>query len=612
MSAPLATLKQLQAVGFFRPLDVQLAGLADRMIGGAEASLLFAVALASRAVGEGNACADLAEWAGLSLAEQAATRRSFGWNEAEAASAAIDAVAATLPAWETWREVLTAPGARPVIGGADERTLLVLNKSRLYLRRYWDYERRTETHLTELAQARRSEVLPESRLAAYFPDDAAYTESVRQQREAARIAANRRLAILSGGPGTGKTYTLARIVGLLAEQQAPGGEPLRVRLAAPTGKAAARVVESLRQAKEELRRQGFAEAALDAVPESASTIHRLLGSRANSPDFKHDAHNPLAADLVIVDEASMIALPLMAKLLAALPKHGRLMLVGDSRQLASVEPGSVFGDICRAAQPEGALAGCLTMLTVSRRFPADSAIGRVSAALQADTAHAWDVLQAHADGGALTVCDSGDVLRENGRFDAWVRDQFRPYLEARTPESALVAAGACRILCALRNGPYGVSHMNRRVERLLAAMGLNPSGRFYDHRLILVTVNTPALGLDNGDIGVVLETDGRRQAWFAGRDGQPRAIPVSLLPEHETAFAMTVHKAQGSEFPHVALVLPAEGGAPVLTRELVYTGLTRVKIDPRQKSGGVMLFATEAGFVATVGRQIRRTSGLFM
>ena len=179
----------------------------------------------------------------------------------------------------------------------------------------------------------------------------------------------------------------------------------------------------------------------------------------------------------------------------------------------------------------------------------------------------------------------------------------------------LPLAGSFRILCALRGGTFVVEAMNPRVERILARHGLHPTGRFYDHRLILVTVNTPALGLFNGDVGVVLaERDaagartGKLLGWFAGRDGAPRSVPVNLLPEHETAFAMTVHKSQGSEFPNLALVLPAEGDSPVLTRELVYTGLTRVKIE--NGVGGLRLYCTEAGFRAAVTRRTERASGL--
>ena len=292
--------------------------------------------------------------------------------------------------------------------------------------------------------------------------------------------------------------------------------------------------------------------------------------------------------------------------------------MGDGNQLASVEPGRVYGDICRAAAADGPLAGCLTTLTESRRFPAESPIGRVSAAIHADAASAWDVLLAEGGAGAaLEVHPSGEALAETGDFADWVEANLRSYLEATEPAAALTLAGRFRILCALRGGPYGVEAMNVRVERILARCGLIPAGRFYDHRLILVTVNTPALGLFNGDVGVVLaERDaagartGKLLGWFTGRDGAPRSVPVNLLPEHETAFAMTVHKSQGSEFPHLALVLPEEGESPVLTRELLYTGLTRVKIE--DGVGGLRLYCTEAGFRAAVARRTERASGLLM
>jgi exodeoxyribonuclease V alpha subunit len=396
------------------------------------------------------------------------------------------------------------------------------------------------------------------------------------------------------------------------------GARFAVKIAAPTGKAAARMVESIQNAKQDLRREGISAAILDAMPESASTIHRMLGSRYQSPYFKHDTRNPLAADLVIVDEASMVDLPLMAKLLDALPEACRLMLVGDREQLASVEPGRVYGDVCHAALEGGPLAGCLTTLTESRRFPSDSAIGKVSAAIHDGGDPAWAVLMEQAQQAELNVCDSLEATQDGGAFAALVTRSLSPYLAATTPEAALSAAGQFRILCALRKGPYGVQRMNKRVEGILSKAGLRPSGRFYDHRLILVTANTPALDLNNGDVGVVLAAKnaaglrtGGLLAWFYGKDKQPRAIPVNLLPEHETAFAMTVHKSQGSEFPNVALVLPPQGDSPVLTRELVYTGLTRVKIDRQNQTGGVTVYCSKASFTGAVDRLTERISGLF-
>ena len=639
-------IKRLARRGCLRPLDVQLAGLADRIVDGAESPLLLAVALASRAVEDGHACIDLADCAG---------RR---WRDLGGAEIADEA---PLPTWELWREHLQAAAARRVVGGGEDReTLLVLDGSRLYLRRYWRYERIVEERIRALAAPRagysqygqqrgepvagvddpgsvrpprgrlqdddaplancrpRTERYFETLLFKYFPDDPRHPEAVAQQRQAARNAVSRGLAILSGGPGTGKTYALARIVAMLAELHQRNGGALAVRIAAPTGKASQRVVESLQGALASLRGAGIPEALLDAIPQEASTIHRLLGTRYDSPYFRHDRGNPLAADLVVVDEASMVDLPLMAKLLDALKPECRLLLVGDGNQLASVEPGRVYGDICRAAAADGPLAGCLTTLTESRRFPAESPIGRVSAAIHADAASAWDVLLAEGGAGAaLEVHPSGEALAETGDFADWVEANLRSYLEATEPAAALTLAGRFRILCALRGGPYGVEAMNVRVERILARCGLNPAGRFYDHRLILVTVNTPALGLFNGDVGVVLaERDaagartGKLLGWFTGRDGAPRSVPVNLLPEHETAFAMTVHKSQGSEFPHLALVLPEEGESPVLTRELLYTGLTRVKIE--DGVGGLRLYCTEAGFRAAVARRTERASGLFV
>lgn len=635
MSASMNSLKKLKDDGYLRPLDIQLADLVDRMVGGADEHLLLAVALASHAIGLAHSCVDLQACAGRSWVDLQPTQPSAdaGDEDDEDSGEAQEAkeTPPLLPVWEVWKTSLETEKARKVIGdGSDSRvapTLLVLNGSRLYLRRYWNYERSVESRLKRIKEIRSAELLSDDLLNRYFPDDPTRPPAlIAQQRKALQNAVGSGLSILSGGPGTGKTYTLARAVALMAERSA--GQNRIVQIAAPTGKASQRVVDSIRKAKAGMKVAGFSDAVLQSIPEEACTIHRLLGARYGSPYFKHDKKNPLTANLVIIDEASMVDLPLMAKLLEALPKDCSLMLVGDSAQLASVEPGRVYGDICHAAAPGGALDGCLTTLTESTRFPSGSPIGLVSQAIHDGSAEAWNVLHEQSAGATLKVYESQEALSEKSDFAPWVKERFATYLQASTPTEALAAADGFRVLCALRKGPYGVNQMNKRIQKIL---NLPAGKRFFEHQLVLVTVNTPALGLFNGDVGVVLEDNtedtaeddsentaedkakrhtGRLKAWFPSDDPEkPRSIPVNLLPEHETAFAMTVHKSQGSEFPHLALVLPPEGDSPVLTREFLYTGLTRLKLENNQ--GGIRLYCTEASFKQAAERKTDRTSGLF-
>lgn len=614
------TVEKLRAAGFFGPLDVQLAGLASRMAPGADGALLAACALASRAVNQGHACVDLDVYDGRPWAEILKDSLPAGQEDAgdegeDQEPAAPVADLGKLPDLETWETALKAP----VVGSGSEsgkdRTLLVLKGSRLYLRRYRDYERMVEDALKRLNTAT-GNTLDDEALNRYFdkPDSD-------EQKKAARKAIEKRLTLLSGGPGTGKTYTLARVVALLAEIKKQGCGDFEVRLVAPTGKAAVRMVESIKDAKKELSESGVGQAILGAIPEEASTIHRLLKARYHSPYFKHDAQAPLVADMVIVDEASMVDLPLMAKLLDALPEKCALMLVGDIAQLASVEPGRVYGDVCRAANKGGPLAGCLSQLTQSHRFPEKSAIGKISKCInQGNDAAAWQMLKdiEKTKDLHLRVMDAGELAHQTqpDEFGNLIKKQMKAFVKEKDPAKVLAIANGFRILCALRKGPCGVARMNRRVEKILAEMGLAPAGRFYDHQLILIRVNTPAHNLFNGDVGVVLEqpgSDGKKEymAWFPDAKQGARPVPVNLLPDHETAFAMTVHKSQGSEFPCVALVLPNNDQSPILTRELLYTGMTRVVINTEEKTGTLFMWCTESSFKKAVRTPTDRTTGLF-
>lgn len=508
-----------------------------RALGDGDPQAELAVAIACQAMQDGHVCADLEVEAGWGA-----------WGEAlDAAQRA--ALRERLP-------------ALPVVGGADDWTPLVWDGRRLYLRRYWDYERKVAADLAAraAAPAARHDGL-EARLTEIFADAG--------QRQVARVALTRRLCLVSGGPGTGKTYTLARIIGLLRER-----EPwLRIALAAPTGKAAARMGEALA-------------AAGVTVTEQAQTLHRLLGMRADGSGFYRNEERQLAVDVLVVDEASMIDLSLMAHLLAALPASARLILLGDRDQLAAVEAGAVFADLC--ASPR--LTECVATLTTSFRFGATSGIGRLADALRAGDAEAALACLGAADGADLAWQADSDARS----LMTAARDGYAPY-------RAAVAAGAepaelfglyarFRVLCALRSD---VTAVNRTFGDALT-LGLP----------MMVVKNDPLLRLFNGDIGLALPdpVDGLLKVCFPDGEGGFRWIPPQRLPAWEPAWAMTVHKSQGSEFERVLLFLPATP-SPVVTRELVYTGVTRAR-------RRVDLWGPASVLRTAVERRAERMSGL--
>ncbi|MFN4148964.1 MAG: exodeoxyribonuclease V subunit alpha, partial [Rhodocyclaceae bacterium] len=414
-----------------------------------------------------------------------------------------------------------------------------------------------------LARGAAAAILPEAladRLAGHFPDPG--------QRHAAEVALTRRLALISGGPGTGKTHTLARIIGLLQAQQ----PQLRIALAAPTGKAAARIAEAL-------------QAAGVMVSEGAKTLHRLLGVRAQG-GIRHDRDRPLDVEVLVVDEASMIDLSLMSHLVDALPKQTKLILLGDRDQLASVEAGAVFADLCESRR----LADCVAMLTTNFRFGAQSSIGRLAKCLRLGDADGVLALLA-AGGDDLVWVERGDsrALLEAARQG--YQDYLNGVAEGLAPEALFARFEAFRVLCAHRQEAEA-------INRALTGDPLRPPAG----TPIMVLRNDPLLQVFNGDIGLLLidPADGREKVAFLGET--VRWIPLYRLPEWTPAWAMTIHKAQGSEFERVLLALPT-AASPVATRELVYTGITRAK-------RSVELWAGEAVLRAAIERRSIRMSGL--
>lgn len=487
------------------------------------------------------------------------------------------------------QELLDALNASQLVGPAGSFNPLIMVGERLYLARYQAYEQQ----LAEQLLARCSDIPPvdEAVLSASLTRLFAFnSQQPDWQRLAAAQAVRRKLAVISGGPGTGKTTTVVRLLAALLEQ--PDSGHLAIGLAAPTGKAAARMAEAIRNAKAQLP---VSDAVKAALPEEARTLHRLLGSRGDSPQVRHNAANPLPLDVLVVDEASMVDLALMAKLVDALAPSARLILLGDKDQLAAVEAGAVFAELCEGRgfdaqaaadlqritgqqvaveQPRSKLGDAVVLLTHSHRFAGDSGIGELARRI---------------NGG--DVPGTLKVLREGREDLAWIETPtpndllvrleqgYAGFLQAAKsadPAAAFAAFNTFRALTAQREGPWGVSGINEALEaRFKRRLQVASRERWYAGRAVMVRQNDYALGLFNGDIGICLMTEHGLRVVFEAEQGF-RPFAPARLPSHDSAFAMTVHKSQGSEFNQVLLALP-EQPSPLLTRSLFYTGITRAK-----------------------------------
>lgn len=555
-------------------------------------------ALVSHQFGRGHACLDLALLARVGVS-------SLGWDARLQALLPPDLAAAadTLP----WTQGQTSP--------------LVRDGARLYLRRNWQAEQHIRASI--VARLAQPSVVPaglKDALDALFADNAQAAPD--WQKVACAVAARGLFTLITGGPGTGKTTTVVRLLALLQSQAA---HPLRVALAAPTGKAAARLGESIARALRQLP------ASLQAdLPTQAQTLHKLLHVR---PGLRSSPPPALALDVVVVDEASMIDLELMARLLAAVPLSARLILLGDKDQLASVEAGAVMGQLCDGAAAGGynaetvqwvaqttaqdigawcgagsALAQQTVMLRHSHRFAASSVIGQwasaVNAGDRAAVAALWDAAPLWSDVAQASLTRLQPA--HSAALAALVRQGWRDWLLALAANREAQALdllrlfGRFQVLCALRDGPWGVRALNQQIAQ---ALGFAAEG-WYAGRPVMVTRNDYGLGLMNGDVGLCLPTGRGLRVAFADADPtRVRWVLPSRLDAVETVFAMTVHKSQGSEFDHVALVLP-ERAAPVLTRELLYTGITRA----RQR---LTLVAPQAGVLRqAVSQQVLRSGAL--
>ncbi|MDY6822252.1 MAG: exodeoxyribonuclease V subunit alpha [Thermodesulfobacteriota bacterium] len=590
-------------------LDIRFGELMTALDADVPADALFpAAALASWASRRGHVCLDLGRADALLAAEGHGT---------------------VLPPpgqWhEQWRNLLLQSR---VVGQPGDFTPLVMDRGmRLYLHRYWSYE----NELADFIGQRYHRPVPVDKdlladgIQRLFP---AADQAVNMQAVAAVSALIHGFCVVSGGPGTGKTTTVAAILALLAEQAAagPGGRTLEIALAAPTGKAAARLGEAVSAARLFL---DSPTACLDMLPDHASTIHRLLGSMRDSAYFRYNRHHKLPADVVVVDEASMVDLALMAKLVTALQDHCRLILVGDRNQLSSVAAGSVFADICGAggvnvfssgfykiladmdvAGPAPARPGyesrpgdAVVGLDRNYRFDPDSGISRLGLSVrEGDGRTAMAVL---ADEGFDDVrWHHGAQTDLHGMLADKIIRWVSAYMGSENdPAACFEVFDGFRILCALREGPFGATTLNRRIEQMVRHhQGVAEGQQWYPGRPVMIVRNDYQRLLFNGDVGLTLSgPDNRLQVFFQGPDGV-RAFYPNRLPDHETAFAMTVHKSQGAEFTSVFVILP-DTDAPVLTRPLLYTAITRAK--------SFVEIAGEPVILETaMGRDTLRVSGL--
>ena len=646
----MSLLRELNRLGALRTLDDALANTLRRLDPSTPDEVLAAAALASLAVAQGHAAFDIAAPRLLVDADPGSSPgQGLPWPDPDAWAEALRASPF----------VATPDSAEDVARAAP----LAFEHGLLYLRRYREYERRLAAQLRRIAaQHMDGDIESVAPLfAVLFEGQGGAQRRERgadhdRQARAAALALRRALLLITGGPGTGKTTTIARLLALRIAQAKFAGNALpRIALAAPTGRAADRMADSLRRAIAQMIESGVDAGLLAALPQSASTLHRLLGTIPDSPRFRFDADNPLPFDIVVVDEASMVDLPLMCKLTEAVADGAQLVLLGDADQLPSVEAGDVLAAILAAAGPGDALleedARALGPLlgevesafvrhpresgdpafspfdggehkTLDSRLRGSDEQQQVLHGHRVHLQRGWrqhEALDLAPLAEAVRAGDAAETLRllrsgelSNVHFHENEHDplQARPQLLAHwrglatlaDPAEALRQANRLRLLTALREGPTGARGLNARIEAQLSGRRIGTPPAWFPGRLLLVVENSYRHGLFNGDVGVCMaDENGTPLAWFPGSDGV-RAFHPAALPAHESAFAMTVHKAQGSEFDEVWLQLP-RADSRVLSRELLYTGLTRAR-------NALHIAGSADAIEAALARHAGRVSGL--
>jgi exodeoxyribonuclease V alpha subunit len=611
------SLQQLRDNAVMAPIDWQFAHYIGRIDSSSE--VILAAGMLSQALGQQHSCVSLQQRCD--------------------AGEAIPGSGIASPSLQQWLLVLHNSTVVTEPGGSAP---LVLDNGLLYLARYHHYEGQVAT---AIAQRSVLEAIDEQwlalRLQHYF---AAQDKLFDGQKLAAAIALTRRFSLIAGGPGTGKTTTVVKILALLREWGNRAGEKCRICMAAPTGKAAARLAQAIRHALQHdlcIDRQ-----LASSIPCDVTTVHRLLRPLPNSSRFRHTADNPLPCDVLLVDEVSMLDVGLMAQLMTALPPRARVILLGDRDQLPSVGVGRVLQDLCAGLEQEDAdgelrysrqqrdllqrLCGFelppakpgdgmdindgIALLQRSYRFAADSGIGELASIVKAGNVEAARVLLQRVAAGAV---DDVVLMHPESTSRAWLELLAEPYLPlfrqwldpAISEQQKLQQLDEYRILCALREGTTGVAQLNQYIESYLVRQGLAPSLQLcYPGKPIMIAENSHSIQLYNGDTGVILSDDrGQLYACFESGEGTVRRLPLSRLPRWESSYAISVHKSQGSEYRHAALVLPlvdAGGGlSPLLTRELIYTAVTRA----RER---LTLACSGEAFRGGLRRRVQRDSGL--
>lgn len=606
MNNLMTDLKVLRRQGILQDIDLELCRFLQEHHDNISEEVLIAACLVSYLYRQGDVCLLLENYAGQPI---------FDDENGQSLEA---------PDLESWKQALENSS---IVGSPGNFKPLILdNGCRLYLHKLWHYEDSLADHLIRRSQLEGSDInvsLLEDGLNRLFPN--ANKEEIDWQRVAAAQSVRHSLSIISGGPGTGKTSTVVRILALLLEQVSEHGTFPSIALAAPTGKAAARLKDSLTSAKQELDVGVEVRA---AIPDQTMTLHQLLGARRHSSSFKYDEENPVPYDIVVVDEASMVDQALMSKLLNALLEDTRLILLGDKDQLASVEAGSVLGDICypdqnqfskEAASWAGQLsleipADCIveksqpltdhiTLLTKSYRFDPDSGIAQLAELVNAGNPdQAIEVLDSPGfeDASLIPITDQSsleEVLHQR------ITSYFRGIIQTDSVSKALDKFDEFRILCAHRRGPWGVEYLNKYVEQILQRPGLIPKyQQWYPGKPVIINVNDYTLGLNNGDTGVCLPDENGELKIHFHHEGSVRSIAPGRLPDHSTAFALTVHKGQGSEFDDLLFILP-EKLSKVLSRELIYTAITRARTS-------ITILGNKRVLKQGIGKKLERSSGL--
>lgn len=605
------SLSTLQAKGVFRAIDCQWIEQLAQHAGENDHSVWMAGALCSAYLGAGHICIDL-----MTLWQMPPEGMSVDELRNALAAGGVNSVQAWCDALHASCLVATAPNLA-------ERPMVLVG-TRLYLYRYYQYEQQVLNYFKKQFDVAPFDV-DAGLLAQLFPEP---SETVNWQKVSVANAASLPFSVISGGPGTGKTTTVTKLLALLVAQSFSQGKPLRIELAAPTGKAAARLTESISSAKADLP---LSDEIKQAIPEQASTLHRLLGSDFGRSRFKHNKDNPLHLDVLLVDEVSMVDLPMMAKLIDAMPPHARLILLGDKDQLASVEAGSVLGDLsfgienvyfqsewaARLASVTGEevtpfgnplappISRALTLLRTSYRFHANSGIGHLAKAMNAgDAKGVLRCLQSDHDDVHWCVPEEGQTKADIATLAKGYDEYWEAVRQKRDIAELYATFSRYQILTAVRQGEFGVEKINAHLELYFYQRGrVKDPHVWYPGKAVMLTRNDAALGLFNGDIGLCMPDDSQRlRVWFMQPDGSFTGLLPSRLSEFEVVFAMTVHKSQGSEFDRVALLLPITP-SPVLTKELLYTGITRAKKD-------VTLWGSSSLIRSATHARIQRHSGL--